>query len=432
MKLVTTVVIAVLTGVGLGYATTVAEFGLSADSPVLDRPSLPTRQGGKAVVTDPVHDFGTMLLYGEGEHRFVIQNQGTADLTIEKKKTSCKCTISELSRTVIPPGQSAEITVSWKASVSWRKKKFVQTARIGTNDPANPEIVLRVQGTLLPEYRFTQPALRFDPVTQHDTRTAETRLYFYTHPAVEILKIAGQQSDAKPYLEIDFRPLNADQLQEEQADGNAPGQTAKCGYAITAKLKPGLKPKRYFHAVTFSTEPKMQQTMRLPIKIVVQPDIYVDGLGASFNAKTKLLDIGTLEQGQEYSKKMYVVLVGEQRHGDEFEVQEVVPQQLQVTIGQPEDLPNGTVRRPLHVRIPATATPLSLLGGNDGSLGHVVLATTHPHTPAYRFDVRVAVKAAENDQATTGETTGGDTNTEEATNAQTEQATDQPSGANGK
>ncbi len=136
----------------------------------------------------------------------------------------------------------------------------------------------------------------------------------------------------------------------------------------------------------------MQQTLRLPISVIVKPDIYVQGFGARFNTTTRLLDMGTLKPGQEYAKKMHLFVVGDQRQGVEFEVREVVPKQLQVTIGAVEDLGNGTVRRPLQVRLSETTTPLDLLGGPQGSLGHVLLGSTHPYTAEYRFVVRVAIK----------------------------------------
>ncbi len=391
MKVATSVFLALLAGVGMGYATTVAEFGLVTDLPSLDGPSPATRRAARAVVAEPVHDFGTLVLPGEGEHRFEIQNQGTADLKIEKKKTSCKCTISSLSREVIPPGESAEILVIWKTPSSWTKPKYVQTARIGTNDPLNPEISLRVEGRLVPEYRFADMALQFSPVSSHDSREQETRLYFYQHPQVQILDITGQQSEAAPYLHVTYRPLEADELEAERDEADAPGQTPQCGYLITTQLKPGLAPKRYFHAALFRTEPAMRQPPRLPISIKVQPAISLRGVSGPFHPVTRLLDMGTRPAGEAYTAKMQLNLVGDLRHDVAIEVQEVVPPQLEVTLGDPEELPNGTIRRPLHIHLPATAAPLSFLGGADGRLGHVVLATTHPHQPEVRFDVRVAV-----------------------------------------
>ncbi|MGB6044675.1 MAG: DUF1573 domain-containing protein [Pirellulales bacterium] len=393
MKLITAIVLTALTGVGLGYATTLAEFGVERRLPQFDRPTPRTTRSPKAVAEETVHDFGTMYMYHEDEHVFVIRNVGNANLTVKKGRTNCGCTVSELSRSVVAPGETVDVTVQWKTKGRWNKNKWIKTARINTDDPTKPEVVLQIEGFLLPECRFAESSVAFNPVTSHDSAEVEVPLFFYQSPDIEILGFDDLPPDLKDHLEVDFRPMTAEELQSHQ-DEDELNRGAKRGYVVTTKLKPGLepKPRGYQHSLTFRTKPQLRQPVQLPVSINVQPDIQIYGIRVPYFPEKKLLNLGTIPVGKGFDGRLNLVLAGDDRHDVEIRVKETVPESLEVTFGSPEELPNKTNRRPMIVKLPESAEPISLLGEADGEMGYVVLETTHPHTPEYRFNVRVAVE----------------------------------------
>ncbi len=99
--------------------------------------------GPRAVARVVTYDFGRMDPLSTNEYTFVLQNQGDAPLHLEKGPTTCKCTLSKLSRNDLAPGQSAQVVVSWKTG---RDSLYRQSASIFTNDPRNKVISLTVLG----------------------------------------------------------------------------------------------------------------------------------------------------------------------------------------------------------------------------------------------------------------------------------------------
>jgi hypothetical protein len=106
----------------------------------------PTGPHPKAVCDEPLHEFDKALVGEERSHTFVIRNEGEAELVLVKGPTTCKCTFSEMAQNSIPPGESAEVTLSWKAEAP--APMFSQSADIRTNDPENLTLRLEIRGTV--------------------------------------------------------------------------------------------------------------------------------------------------------------------------------------------------------------------------------------------------------------------------------------------
>ncbi len=98
----------------------------------------------KAALVEELHDFGDMLLGDTGTHTFVIRNEGTGLLKLEKGPIECKCTVPTLTKTEVPPGETSEIVMTWKPESP--TDEFVKSATIWTNDPEHPALPLRIRG----------------------------------------------------------------------------------------------------------------------------------------------------------------------------------------------------------------------------------------------------------------------------------------------
>lgn len=100
----------------------------------------------KVAIDEKEHDFGMLDPGDSASHRFVIRNEGSGPLVLTAGETSCKCTLSEVSKQVVQPGDSGEVTLTWNTGVS--REYYRQYAIIRTNDPNNKEIELGVTGRI--------------------------------------------------------------------------------------------------------------------------------------------------------------------------------------------------------------------------------------------------------------------------------------------
>lgn len=97
----------------------------------------------KAVFTNTSHDFGNVPQGPDITHSFKFRNSGSGSLKIEKITSSCGCTgATSGSKDTYAKGESGEITVTFKTQ--GREGKQDKTVLVFTNDPANPQQVLRV------------------------------------------------------------------------------------------------------------------------------------------------------------------------------------------------------------------------------------------------------------------------------------------------
>jgi hypothetical protein len=84
------------------------------------------------------HDFGRIPGRPDVAHVFPVQNTGTADLQIWNLVTSCGCTTAELSSSIIPPGQRADLTVTFDPDFHVTEGPVVRLVWFATNDPTQP------------------------------------------------------------------------------------------------------------------------------------------------------------------------------------------------------------------------------------------------------------------------------------------------------
>ncbi len=112
----------------------------------------------------------------EGAHSWEIKNVGEGPLELWLEETSCSCTVAKLAdekkagaaakkSVTVPPGQSTPIEVSWNTK-EWIS--FGQTATLGTNDPKQRSVTLRVRGKVLmpvavePSETVAFPSMSYD------------------------------------------------------------------------------------------------------------------------------------------------------------------------------------------------------------------------------------------------------------------------------
>jgi hypothetical protein len=98
-------------------------------------------------LTETSHDFGTVFEDQALTHQFVLKNTGQAPLKIENVDPDCACTVAQYDQT-IPPGGQGQITLSIKPYSVMHQ--FRKQTKVALNDPAKPEVVLALTGTVKP------------------------------------------------------------------------------------------------------------------------------------------------------------------------------------------------------------------------------------------------------------------------------------------
>ncbi len=107
-------------------------------------PTTPQGDPPKITFQDKSFNFGEIWHGEKVEHDFEFVNEGEGDLMIEGVKASCGCTKPSYPTKAIPAGGQASIAVTYN---SVGKQGFQRaTIRVRTNDPNQPEVLLKLKG----------------------------------------------------------------------------------------------------------------------------------------------------------------------------------------------------------------------------------------------------------------------------------------------
>lgn len=90
-----------------------------------------------------VHEFGKIKQGEVMNTEFVFTNTGKQELKIHKTKASCGCTASDPEKSVLKPGESSKIKVTFNSA--GKKGAQNQSVTIYSNDPANPTQIISIK-----------------------------------------------------------------------------------------------------------------------------------------------------------------------------------------------------------------------------------------------------------------------------------------------
>ncbi len=93
------------------------------------------------------YNFGRIMEGNEIEHEFTVKNAGNAELRIEDVRVDCGCTAVSFDPKIPPKGEGK---VKMKVSLKNYSGKVDKKATIRSNDPQTPELVVSVQGAVVP------------------------------------------------------------------------------------------------------------------------------------------------------------------------------------------------------------------------------------------------------------------------------------------
>ena len=112
------------------------------------QPAPPDQPVARIGLSSQDHDFGAIQSNWDVTHAFSVHNLGDADLLISNLVTSCGCTFAQLTSSVIPPGERADLTVTFDADFHPTRGDVVRLVWFATNDPTQPRVELRLTARL--------------------------------------------------------------------------------------------------------------------------------------------------------------------------------------------------------------------------------------------------------------------------------------------
>jgi len=375
---------AAVLGIVGGVAATFSELGFRPDGG-----SLLLWDGGlgrlspgeipKAVVVGgATYDFGVLHESGEGKHTFVIRNAGNATLVLRPGGTSCQCTLSDLKRDKVPPGEEAEVEVTYK--ISETADHYSQSATIRTNDPVRPDIKLRVKGDIRRDIWASAPAVALGQFSAGEEGRGEIALYSLYEGPLEIDAIDFLETESAKRFAAEAIPLSKEELEGEPY--------ARSGVRLTVKAKSGLPQGPLFQrirAVARASGERAEavgpKAFVLPVTGMVGSDFRIVGRSAYFRADQNLMPLGILNERFQ-SDTMSILVQGPHRASVAIEVAEVDPAFIDVRIGKKKTLGDGrVVQFPLAIEIPTNTEKVNRLGGEATPYGAIRFTTNHPEVP---------------------------------------------------
>lgn len=181
-------------------------------------------------VTSPSFNFGSRENTETVEHVFIIENTGDLSLEIVRTRTSCGCTVANISSKTIAPGQSAELT----ARLNLKNRHGMQRKHITveSNDPDTPSLQLTLMGQALKTLSITPEQVLFNSLNPQDMgeRSVEIRSEVATFQIENIQSSLSQISTELEVLE--------------------PGKA----YKLYIRTVPPLEAGRFQGVVTFTTD----------------------------------------------------------------------------------------------------------------------------------------------------------------------------------
>ena len=103
----------------------------------------------KIVFADPVYDFGNVKENGGiVSHGFVVKNTGKSPLIIKSARASCGCTVPEIPKEPIKPGESAVLKVSYDPK--GRPGEFEKNIQVKSN-AKDSRVTSKIKGVVIPQ-----------------------------------------------------------------------------------------------------------------------------------------------------------------------------------------------------------------------------------------------------------------------------------------
>jgi len=167
-----------------------------------------------------------------------------------------------------------------------------------------------------------------------------------------------------------------------------PGATG--GLNLAVEIKPGLPLGPLRQTISVSLRMPDPVTVTLPLEGVVAGDLAL--AGRAWDSSSQVLSLGTVSGKTGLRTQLFLTAKGPHRDAVRPVVREVVPDSLQVDIGESKPVgTGGVVRTPLTIFVPPGSQPANNLCSEQAPPGRIVLDTGHPDFPTLTIRVCIAI-----------------------------------------
>lgn len=343
----------------------------------------------RAEVPETSHAFGTVGTGASGSHRFVIRNAGVRPLTLTRGASSCSCTVSDFesadggspeAQKVVAAGEETFVTVKWKGKPPGGP--FRQQVTILSDDPRRPEIVLAVEGTVVPTWRAVPESITLPRLTASAGQRASATIFTYGAEPPAVTGVAIDHPQATRFFSLATAPLSAEEIAAE------PGATG--GFRIDLAIEPGLPLGPLRQTITARFTMPEEATAEIPVEGTITGDLVLAGPG--WDSSRQALMLGTVSGKAGLKTRIFLSAKGPEREKVRPVVEEKVPESLEVTVGEATPVGSGAVLRiPIEIVIPPGTRAVNHICSEQAPAGRIVLATGHPDSPTLSIPVCVAI-----------------------------------------
>lgn len=358
----------------------------------------PSKPSGPAVEVDSdKYDFGTMQRGATQSHQFQFKNVGDQPLTLVVGRTSCKCTLGDVSGEPLQPGQSAPVRLEWVAKSL--PGEFRQAATIQTNDPRRPSVELTIVGMVTELAGLSPNELLLGKFSPDSVATASVVLSSYAEdsdsdPLVATAS-AGKSEVLKDKCRIEVVSLAKEEIPDPKATSALRIElTAGPGMPI-GSLTEWVEVQTNLHDGRPRGTKADGSVLQLPVLGLVEGDVTLHG--PNWSKRSGILNLGKIRSSQGKEVKLRLSFKGANSAERRATLESVDPEWLEVEMGEPIPIREGVMHQPLIVRVPPGRPPEIRAGksADDGGIGAglatVRLSTNHPTSQNFDFRVRFLI-----------------------------------------
>lgn len=370
-----------------GVQAAVASPVVNSSDPAVNRVGMPAvGEARLQVIGTADFDFGVMEKGEKRSHTFVIKNVGDDVLTLQKPKTSCKCTSSNTSDERVSPGATTEIELNWEPySFS---PDFRQTATLETNDPTNKLLTLQIHGRVIQTIRAAPEDIVMSNISANEEHQSIAHVYCYRTKDVELTFDRFAKPELADSFDVTVEPLPPDEVTKEPY--------ALAGFEVSVTLKPGLPLGPISQSLYFRSNLDTPD-LEIPIRGTVSGDISVLAGGGLYDSEHRIITLGGVPRATGEEFLLHLLVKGSHADQTKLSVGEVDPADvLQVRIDPENRKPLGKgYLYPMTVTIPPNSPVVSRLGTSTGQgsrkYGKILINATHPVTKEILLYVKFAV-----------------------------------------
>ena len=368
--------------------------------------SLPADTGDSGakvkMLTSQGYDFGMMKPGDEGEHIFRIENAGTENLLLRLGATTCKCTLGDLERESLAPGESTDVKLSWTVKAGG-EPEFQQSAQILTNDPDKVAITLEITGRIVSDVELVPATWSFGEVGTGEPLEITGKIYNFMDEKMR----PGKPSFSSDEL-TEFSTFEVEEFTPTKEEDGIRG-TAIQGFNVKVKVRPGMRQGAVSQNFQLPFERLDEDGNPIPLTdeaaalggevVLVRTTGKIVGLLGMIGARLSgaegggyLYDLSKLGKEGNLKAKAFVVLRGDERKTTKLKIADrVVPEgSIKATLGEPND--RGTMTLfPIEIELIPGKDRVERLGTTKDDYGSIWIESDNIKITPMRIAIKFAI-----------------------------------------